>query len=125
MTDPILANDFPPAARDEWLERVEGVLKGADFNRKLVGRTYDGIEIQPLIRQGRRRAPVARSEPGPWRVSQRVDHPDPQTANALALADLSGGADALTIVTRKAPSSRGLRPRLRSPSTISTGRFKA
>ena len=114
MTDPILANDFPPAARDEWLRRVEGVLKGADFNRKLVGRTYDGIEIQPLYDKAEGAPPVVRSEPGPWRVSQRVDHPDPQTANALALADLSGGADALTIVTRKAPSSRGFGLALKS-----------
>ena len=96
MTDPILANDFPPAARDEWLRRVEGVLKGADFNRKLVGRTYDGIEIQPLIRKAEGAPPVVRSEPGPWRVSQRVDHPDPQTPTRSPLRISSGGADALT-----------------------------
>jgi methylmalonyl-CoA mutase len=32
---------------------------------------------------------------------------DPAKANELALADLEGGADALTLVTRKAPASRG------------------
>lgn len=107
MTDPALTNDFPPATEAEWRKRVEGVLKGADFSRKLVGRTHDGIEIQPLYAKAEAGQPVVRSEPGAWRVSQRVDHPDPATANELALADLSGGADALTLVARKAPASRG------------------
>jgi methylmalonyl-CoA mutase len=40
-------------------------------------------------------------------VSQRVDHPDPAKANELALTDLEGGADALTLVARKAPAARG------------------
>lgn len=44
---------------------------------------------------------------GPWRVAQRVDHPDPDSANALALADLEGGADALVLVTAHSPFSRG------------------
>lgn len=107
MTDLTLTNDFPPATRDAWLRRVEGVLKGADFKRKLVGRTYDGIEIQPLYEKAEDAQPVIRGETGPWRISQRLDHPDPATANALALADLAGGADGLTLVAAKAPSSRG------------------
>jgi methylmalonyl-CoA mutase len=114
MTDPILTNEFPPASRDEWLRRVEGVLKGADFKRKLVGRTYDGIEIQPVYPKADGSRPVIREEPGAWRISQPLDHPDPAAANALALADLSGGADALTVVAQKAPSARGFGLSLRS-----------
>jgi len=48
MDDFNLASDFPQATREQWLERVEGVLKGADFGKKLVARSHDGIEIQPL-----------------------------------------------------------------------------
>jgi methylmalonyl-CoA mutase len=40
-------------------------------------------------------------------VSQRVDHPVPAKANEFALADLEGGADALTLVTPKALAARG------------------
>ncbi len=64
MTDLTLTNDFPPATRDEWLRRVEGVLKGADFKRKLVGRTYDGIDIQPLYEKAEDAQPVIRGETG-------------------------------------------------------------
>ncbi len=107
MDDLSLAADFPRATHEQWLERVEGVLKGADFARKLVSRTHDGIAIQPLYPKAEGAARIAREEPGRWRMSQRVDHPDPDAARELALLDLENGADALTLVTRKAPAARG------------------
>ncbi|HLM39453.1 MAG TPA: methylmalonyl-CoA mutase subunit beta [Microvirga sp.] len=114
MDDLTLAADFPQATREQWLKLVEGVLKGADFGRKLVGKTHDGIAIQPLYPKAEGAAPVAREQAGRWRVSQRVDHPDPAKANELALLDLEGGADALTLVTRRAPASRGFGVRIDS-----------
>lgn len=107
MDDLSLASEFPQATREQWLRLVEGVLKGADFEKKLVSRTYDGLAIQPLYPKAEGASPVARAEVAPWRVAQRVDHPDLGIANALALADLEGGADSLTLVTGKAPSARG------------------
>jgi methylmalonyl-CoA mutase len=107
MDDLSLAADFPAATREQWLKLVEGVLKGADFQRKLVGRTHDGIAIQPLYPKAEGAGLIAREEAGRWRVSQRVDHPEPAKANELALLDLENGADALTLVTRKALAARG------------------
>jgi methylmalonyl-CoA mutase len=107
MDDLSLAADFLQATREQWLKRVEGVLKGADFQKKLVGRTHDGIEIQPLYPKAEGAVRIAREDAGRWRVSQRVDHPDPAKANELALVDLEGGADALTLVTHQAPAARG------------------
>jgi methylmalonyl-CoA mutase len=114
VDDLSLAADFPQATREQWLKLVEGVLKGADFQRKLVARTHDGIAIEPLYPKAEAAAPVAREQAGRWRVSQRVDHPEPAKANELALIDLEGGADALTLVTRKAPASRGFGVRIDS-----------
>jgi methylmalonyl-CoA mutase len=107
MDDLSLAAEFPAPSREQWLKLVEGVLKGAAFEKKLVSRSYDGIALQPLYEKAENAAPVTRAEPGRWRISQRVDHPDPQIANELALADLAGGADALTLVFAKTPASRG------------------
>lgn len=107
MDDLSLAADFPHTTREQWLKLVEGVLKGADFQKKLVSRSHDGIAIQPLYQKAEGAAPVGREQAGRWRVSQRVDHPEPQTANELALLDLEGGADALTLVAHKAPAARG------------------
>jgi methylmalonyl-CoA mutase len=114
MDDLNFAADFPAPTREQWLALVEGVLKGADFTGKLVARTHDGIAIEPLYPKAEDAPRIARAETGRWRVSQRVDHPDPETASMLALADLEGGADALTLVTRKAPSARGFGVAVRS-----------
>ncbi|MEE1610104.1 methylmalonyl-CoA mutase subunit beta [Microvirga sp. CF3016] len=112
MDDLSLAADFPHATREQWLKLVEGVLKGADFQKKLVSRSHDGIAIQPLYPKAEGAAPIVREQAGRWRVSQRVDHPDPQKANELALLDLEGGADALTLVAHKAPAARGFGVRI-------------
>src|SRR5687768_11670553 len=107
MTHLSLAAEFPAPTHEQWRKLVEGVLKGADFDRKLVARTYDGLRIEPLYPKAEDAPPVTRAEPGRWRVAQRIDHPEPAAANALALTDLEGGADALALVLEGAPSARG------------------
>ena len=42
-----LASGFPPATREMWLKLVDGVLKGAPFER-LKGKTADGLTIEPI-----------------------------------------------------------------------------
>ncbi|MFN3688357.1 methylmalonyl-CoA mutase family protein [Salinarimonas sp.] len=102
-----LAADFPPAERADWLALVEGVLKGADFERKLVSRSYDGLRVEPLYEAAEVAPRPGRAAHGPWRVAARLDHPDPGAARAQALEDLEGGADALVLVAPQARSARG------------------
>lgn len=40
--------DFPSATYDSWYGETVKLLKGADFNKKLIKTTYDGIKISPL-----------------------------------------------------------------------------
>src|SRR5580704_6174162 len=94
-----LAADFPPARREQWLELVGRLLKGAPFDRKLVGRTYDGLTIQPLYeRAAAEPVPVGRMPGAGWQLLQRVDHPQPAAANAEALHDRHDGATGLSLV---------------------------
>ena len=53
-----LAADFAPATYDDWRKLVDGVLKGAPFER-LVGKTYDGLKIEPIYSRARDTTPVA------------------------------------------------------------------
>jgi len=102
------ANEFPPATREAWLKLVDGVLKGAPFEKRLVSRTYDNLTIQPLYARAADAQPVAARAPGaPWTVMQRVDHPDPATANEQALHDLENGATGLTIVCKGSINANG------------------
>ncbi|MEZ5788579.1 MAG: methylmalonyl-CoA mutase, partial [Xanthobacteraceae bacterium] len=94
-----LAADFPPAKREEWLKLVDGVLKGAPFEKRLLSRTYDGLTIEPLYDARRDSRPLpSRPAGAAWQILQRVDHPDPAAANAEALHDLENGATGLMLV---------------------------
>ena len=105
--DPRLAADFAPAEHDDWRKLVDGVLKGASFE-KLVSKTYDDLRIEPIYPRARDAAPIAgRAEAAPWQIMQRIDHPDPAVANAQALHDLENGANGLTLVFAGANGARG------------------
>lgn len=106
MEDRPLAELFEPATRERWRKAVDAALKGGDFEKRLVSKSADGLRIEPLYEPA---APVAQPvrAPGPWRLAQRIDQPDPERASAQALVDLEGGADALVLVHREAPAARG------------------
>ncbi|MGY3453566.1 methylmalonyl-CoA mutase family protein [Bradyrhizobium sp. USDA 4353] len=102
-----LAADFAPASEADWRKLVDGVLKGAAFER-LVGKTYDGLKIQPIYPRAKDAAPVAgRAPAAAWQIMQRVDHPDAAKANAQALLDLENGATGLTLVFAGSNAAHG------------------
>ncbi|MGV9295856.1 methylmalonyl-CoA mutase family protein [Amycolatopsis sp. NPDC003676] len=113
-----LAAEFPTADRAQWQELVAGVLRKSgrlpeDFagapESKLVSRTYDGIEIQPLYTSDdaggdlgfpglppfvRGARPEGVVDTG-WDIRVRHQREDVRAANAAILADLEGGASSV------------------------------
>lgn len=45
-----LFDQFPEVSYAEWRAKVEADLKGADFSKKLVWRTNEGFDVQPVYR---------------------------------------------------------------------------
>ena len=45
-----LFGEFAPNTMQEWVDKVTVDLKGADFNKKLVWRTNEGFNVQPMYR---------------------------------------------------------------------------
>lgn len=108
-----LAGGFDPADEEAWLAAVDKVLKGAPFT-KLVGRTADGVTVQPLYTPDNSpgaadeagfpgQAPFTRgTHPAPrpdvaWDIRSVVGGPDPAAANARALTDLERGVTSLEV----------------------------
>ena len=105
--DLTLAADFAPATYEDWRKLVDGVLKGAPFE-KLVSKTADGLKIDPIYRRAQGATPVAgRAAAAPWKIIQRIDHPDAKQANAQALHDLENGATGLEFEFAGGPAARG------------------
>lgn len=46
----LLFDQFPPVSTAEWKAKVEADLKGAPFDKKLVWRTNEGFNVQPMYR---------------------------------------------------------------------------
>lgn len=108
------SGDFPPASYDQWRAMVEAELKGAPFEKKLVGRTFEGIDIQPLYtadhwpgsgdpsgfpgfspltRGGR----VIGNAISGWDIRQEHLHPDPAETNRAILDDLQHGVSSIQL----------------------------
>jgi methylmalonyl-CoA mutase len=113
-----LAADFPQATRDDWRKLVDGVLKGAPFER-LSAKTYDGMKIEPIYSRAKGAGLVpGRAAAVPWQIMQRIDHPDTAKANAIALHELENGATGLEVEFAGGPGTRGFGVADATPETM-------
>ncbi len=121
-----IQDDFPPVEYDQWRQVAEASLNGASFEKKLVSRTYEGIELQPLYTRADlpggpdasglpgqrpfvRGATAAGNTAGGWDLRQEYATPRPAEACRAAIADLEGGVRSLQLVLDAAAKS-GLDP---------------
>ena len=103
-----LFDQFPPVSTEEWKEKAIADLKGADFDKKLVWRTSEGFNVQPMYREEDiENLKTLNSLPGEypfvrgtrtnneWLTRQDIDVTDVKAANAKALDILDKGVDSL------------------------------
>ena len=103
-----LFDQFAPVTPEEWRAKAEVDLKGADFEKKMVWRTNEGFNAQPLYRS----VDIAdlkqtKSLPGEfpyvrgtrhnndWKVRQNINVDDVKAANAKAVEVLNKGINSL------------------------------
>lgn len=46
-----LFSDFPEVTTQEWMDRIQTDLKGADYEKKLVWKTNEGFNVRPFYRR--------------------------------------------------------------------------
>ncbi|MBO4814758.1 MAG: methylmalonyl-CoA mutase small subunit [Muribaculaceae bacterium] len=103
-----LFDQFSPVSPEEWRAKAEVDLKGADFDKKMVWRTNEGFNVQPLYRgvdikdfktidSLPSEYPYVRGTRtnNEWLVRQDIKVTDPKAANAKALDILNKGVTAL------------------------------
>ena len=64
-----LGQDFPPVSTEQWEAAIAKDLKGADYDKKLVWRTEEGLAIRPYYRQDSTGPHSRRTERG-WEIAQ-------------------------------------------------------
>ncbi len=103
-----LFDQFPGISYEEWRAKVEADLKGADFEKKLVWRTNEGFNVQPIYRaEDIADLKTTDSLPGEfpyvrgtrtdnnWLTRQEIIAGSPKEANAIALDVLTKGVNSL------------------------------
>ena len=104
-----LFSEFQAPTTQEWLDKIQVDLKGADFNKRLVWRTNEGFNVQPFYRrEDVLKLKTPESLPGEypfvrgnkkdnneWYVRQNIVADDAEKANAKALDILNKGIDSL------------------------------
>ncbi len=104
-----LFSDFKAPTTQEWLDKIQVDLKGADFQKKLVWRTNEGFNVQPFYsREDLLKLKTPDALPGEfpfvrgnkkdnntWFVRQNISCDDAKEANAKALDILNKGVDSL------------------------------
>ncbi|MBR1688687.1 MAG: methylmalonyl-CoA mutase small subunit [Prevotella sp.] len=104
-----LFTEFTAPTTQEWLDKIEVDLKGADFQKRLVWRTNEGFNVQPFYRRedlAELKTPDAlpgefpfvrgnKKDDNAWYVRQNIIVNDPKEANAKALDILNKGLDSL------------------------------
>ena len=94
-----LFSAFPPVPASLWDEVITKDLKGADYEKKLVWKTMEGINVRPYYRaEDLTKLTLVRSAKidNKWLVRQDFDaRENPAEANREALEVLNKGVDAL------------------------------
>lgn len=106
--------DFPEITTKAWEEKIKADLRGADYNKKLIWKSDEGIHVKPYYREedldsltyldhlGQLRAPG--SAPNGWIICQDIyTSADTREINERIKTALIGGAQALRIHLNKCP----------------------
>ncbi|PKP25942.1 MAG: methylmalonyl-CoA mutase small subunit, partial [Bacteroidetes bacterium HGW-Bacteroidetes-22] len=60
-----LFNEFPPVSTEAWEKVITEDLKGADYAKKLIWKTDEGLSIKPYYRaEDLANIPYTKSQPG-------------------------------------------------------------
>ncbi len=113
--DKYLFEEFPPVTTKEWEDKIAKDLKGADYDRKLIWRTNEGINVRPYYRSedleklkyldvAPNEFPFVRGcnvEKNKWFIRQDIQVSNFAAANEKAIELLGKGVDSLGFVIAK------------------------
>ena len=107
-----LFQEFPPVSREEWEALIQKDLKGADYQKKLVSKTPEGIDVKPYYREDDlTKSGLTEQAPGAfpfirgkhtdgqkWLIRQDILVDDTARAGQKAASVISKGADSVGFI---------------------------
>ncbi len=119
-----LKNDFTPPTYDQWKQVVINDLKGADFDKKLITKTYENINLNPIYtKSDLENLTFTDNLPGfenyvrglkssgylkdGWQLAQQFNTPDAEVFNTTIKLELEKGLNSVSFAIDLA-SQKGL-----------------
>ncbi|MDR0518323.1 MAG: methylmalonyl-CoA mutase subunit beta [Fibromonadaceae bacterium] len=115
MSQEKLFAEFPDVSTEEWESVIQADLKGADYEKKLIWKTLEGIAVKPYYRKEDTDGiswllnslpgefPFARGvkkTDNNWEIRAEIYEQDVKAANAAAKHNLERGVEALSFKSR-------------------------
>jgi len=109
-----ISTEFPPNSWEQWMHAVEETLKGVPFDKAMITKTYEGIDLKPIYRkEDIQDLPHLNSLPGQspfvrgnkaegftvngWVIAQQQNAWHPAEANKIVLDELNRGLKAVNL----------------------------
>ena len=106
----MLFQNFDPSTKKEWVEKATADLKGADFNKRLVWKNLNGIDIQPLYTKEDQQSYLSNTGHNAEHIInyRRIVASDTAEANKLGLKAVEEGSTGLLFEISTGISPAGL-----------------
>jgi methylmalonyl-CoA mutase len=107
-----LFTEFPPVTTEKWEEVIKADLKGADYEKKLIWKSNEGIRVKPYYRsEDIPGSPYLKSLPGnypyvrgnkadanTWEIRQDIEVSEISSANKAALEAIQNGCTSIAFL---------------------------
>jgi methylmalonyl-CoA mutase len=106
-----LLQEFPPVSTQAWEDAIARDLKGADYAKKLIWQTEEGLAVKPYYRAediaGLQFLDAAPGDfpflrgarlSGNWHIREEIDATDPEKANCAAQSAVAAGAEEIAFL---------------------------
>ncbi len=101
-----LLEEFPPVSTAEWEAAIARDLKGADYEKRLIWRSEEGLAVKPYYRAEDLKGLANVDAPpgafpyrrggrttGDWQIREEIDAADVESANRAACDAIAAGAE--------------------------------
>jgi methylmalonyl-CoA mutase len=127
--------EFPPVSTSRWEEKINADLKGGDYEKKLIWKTDEGINVKPYYRSEDLEGleflsaipgemPFVRGvkkDKNDWIIRQDIYTEDIAEVNRIALDAISRGAGAVGLNAREITSHKQMQQLLNGIDITTTG----
>lgn len=95
-----LFNEFEPVSANQWKQKLQFDLKGADYNDTLVWTSNEGIQVKPFYHPDDLGKPliIPKTTASTFNVCETISVFEANTANTMALSAIKGGAESIKFI---------------------------